>query len=855
MDWRKSVLGIILILCIAGTIALICVKRSIDDKNMEENHQDCISYVGEIDQEHVKCYENASVQYVDNELLIQPRSSLSEVEAKKLADKHGANLVGYIGVSGTSQWRFPETKSFKELEILAKNLMDNSDIEFCAINIIEQPSYLQNKCPTSDGVSWDSWYHFDKSFAYRSVGADKIYELSDKMTAPVNIGIIDADFYDHLDLEHMIKDPPVLNEGDEGYGHGSAVASVAAAKADNRAGIAGVYPVTDERIKRGFVGDIYCRAAFDEGKENRITGTNNLMNELNVLADLLFKKCRVINMSYGLSPGILNAIHLEHEETPNDIGPYEKYHLLNPSKMKEYFLKRFINADYKFLLVQAAGNASYHTWEKIINIYPPYKQVNDYNKEGYNIPAEWESSFAYINESEVRKRIIVVGAAVYSGLPNKRYITSFSQHSDRVDIIAPGEGVGVVTNKNNDSVYAQGTSFAAPFVTGTIASIWSVDPDFTSDEVRSFLLNGGKEQLVSDDRPQAKKENVHAVPSLNVYKTLKLALNKTGGDDSHDEKEKNIRMPVYITVLQQESNGDRTPIKNARISIFDEEGNVYKDGGEEYKNIPIGIEQESDYGDTSTLYIFLPDGNYSVAISADGYQSVKVDGLSPKENSKDSDNKNTEYAEWSFLLEQNVNWKAAYRDCILEGEYLEAGQESYYNSDMIDWVKYIDFSLHDLDDDGIPELIVYKAAPMSDSLFNIYTCKRDGTETLVSYIGDIGFRDGDLIVAPSSKYKGIYFAGGNMDYYQGHYYSLKEGKLHDEYVDEIRAQQTNGNAEFEYFQATEDVELFHTFSGAFGKYDELDMRLSKMGLKALVRKSQNEIIEMGWDNYLHECGY
>lgn len=860
MNHRKIIFSVLLLIIVVNTIVLINLKLDIYNHHRKDDNPYLISYAADIDPQHVKSYREACIQYADNELVIQPSGSLNETKAKKLAEKNGAELIGFISETGTSQWRFPESRSLEELETLSKDLMNQSEIEYCSINFIEHPACLQQKCPTKEGSSWDGWHYFDKSLAYRAAGADKVYKYLDKMVSPVNIGIIDADFYVHPDLDHMTKDFPVLGENDLAYGHGSMVASVAAAKADNAEGIAGVYPVTDERIKKGYVGDIYCCAAYGGNKEKKLLGTYNLMNELKMIANLLLKKCRVINMSYGLSPGLQNAIYLENLDGTDSIGAYELYHLYYPSKMKESFLKRFIEADYEFLLVQSAGNASYHSWNTVEDddSEEPYKQINDYNKEGYNIPAEWESAFAYISDLEIKKRIIVVGAARYNQLLNERKIASFSQHSNRVDIMAPGEDVGAISAKDNDCIFVNGTSVAAPFVTGTIANIWSVNPDLTSEEVREILLNSGKNLLVYDDRPHGSEENVSGVPSLDVYEAMKLALRMKGNENPDDRIEEEIKKPVYITVYSQDPNGDILPVNKASITIFDNDGKVYQDDNAEYKDIPLELSetgQEGNYGESSALYLFLPEGNYSVSVSAEGSQSIKIDGLSPSKNSKDSNNQRPEFVEWSFLLKQNINWKEAYRTFILEGEYLEAGQEYFYENDVIDWLEYIDFSLHDMNGDGVPELVVYKAAPMSESLFYVYTCIMDNNKTKVTYIGNIGLRDGDMIVAPDSKYTGIYFAAGNMDYYQGHYYSYIEGKLHDEYVDEIRAYYDGSKTEYEYNQSTDDVDLFHTFSGAFGQYDELDTRLKAMRLKKLIRKKQKEIEDMGWDNYLHIYDY
>ena len=110
MNQKKNTPGIIVFIALIILVITIVVggiwwlskvyfARS---KDRTEN----ISYSSNIEKEHIQYYEDACLQYADNELLIQPSKPISEKEAKALAEKHGAELVGYLSVSGTSQWRF-----------------------------------------------------------------------------------------------------------------------------------------------------------------------------------------------------------------------------------------------------------------------------------------------------------------------------------------------------------------------------------------------------------------------------------------------------------------------------------------------------------------------------------------------------------------------------------------------------------------------------------------------------------------------------------------------------------------------------------------------------------------------------
>lgn len=187
-------------------------------------------------------------------------------------------------------------------------------------------------------------------------------------------------------------------------------------------------------------------------------------------------------------------------------------------------------------------------------------------------------------------------------------------------------------------------------------------------------------------------------------------------------------------------------------------------------------------------------------------------------------------------------WSEAFHNFVLRGGYWESAQ-SYTLITGSD----IPFGLHDLDGDGIPELIAFNNDQFAAGMTSYVYAYQNGK---VTYLGNIGFRGYGFIYAPGSGYPGLYYQSGNTGYYPGYYYTVENGRLKEELVLETVDHQGDTIGWFET-QTTSDDTLYGLFSGYFtpDSWNDADW-FNKRGLAKLSMLTFDELDATGWDNFV-----
>lgn len=125
-----------------------------------------------------------------------------------------------------------------------------------------------------------------------------------------------------------------------------------------------------------------------------------------------------------------------------------------------------------------------------------------------------------------------VGATSWK--PNEEFVANFSNYGDQtVDLFAPGVDI-YSTMPDNEYTFQEGTSMAAPVVSGTAALIMAYYPELTTQQVRQIIMENTERypsQQVLKPR-EGNPEEAETVPFqelsvsdgvVNVHKALKAA--------------------------------------------------------------------------------------------------------------------------------------------------------------------------------------------------------------------------------------------------------------------------------------------------------------------------------------------
>lgn len=114
--------------------------------------------------------------------------------------------------------------------------------------------------------------------------------------------------------------------------------------------------------------------------------------------------------------------------------------------------------------------------------------------------------FANIYGSFNLSNLISVGSIESNG--NISASSNYSANGQNISIYAPGKEI-ISTDLNNTYCIVDGTSIAAPHVTGIAALLLSLDPSLSASDLKSLIVNGGTTQTSTKTNVNVKRLNAH----------------------------------------------------------------------------------------------------------------------------------------------------------------------------------------------------------------------------------------------------------------------------------------------------------------------------------------------------------
>ena len=580
-------------------------------------------------------------------------------EVEELVKGYDARIVGCIELTGNYQIEFNCSMTAEELDTIITDIETKPYIETVGLNYIwlEEGNFASSDPWYENVTEWKSnrdadgtnWGIEAINLASALVEAGVISDL----TATCNdvnisalsstpIGIIDSAFDEsHEDLDitdswmgyeekedhaKLVRRYNGIMYGDETVAHGTQTLGVIGATFNNGIGISGV------SIKH----DLYAVAL----NETDIEWKKTLQNKPSRYDNHVFKvQCalgtlitvagaKVINYSLG-HDGMALAMSQGDSTAEDEHERYVKYHLymLTQSNLIANYLNDLLDEGYDYLIVTSAGNANNKKFiyyspldandtkelnANIKSVDSSYsgatigaKNSNATNIVCNEIDAKYNNAFTCISSSwKCYDHIICVGSIDNRG-GGKYSVSDYSNRGNRVDILAPGSAytttiMGVGTCINYEA--SEGTSIAAPFVTGAIGLAYSVNPGMSASDMKKAVIDSARNEYLGT--------NVLDVASL--IRRVNPAANTNSGNVSIHVKDENGNPVPYADVLILGMDG-----ADYAAMDYDYKGSASWESAADYKTTNI-MTQTDEKGE---VICEVPEGGYFILVAQGNLRS------------------------------------------------------------------------------------------------------------------------------------------------------------------------------------------------------------------------------------------
>lgn len=490
---------------------------------------------------HIQYDNNENEIYYDNLVCVYLNDVLNENKIEVLAKSVGGSVAGHIsGVINYLQIMVP-AQSFNSLNNIITKLSDMDEVMFATYDLpIPIGLADSNPWPDEEGIA-----ETEKGLDYNPGGNDWWAEAIQAYSAwnyidnnsavkePV-VGIIDSGFYNHEDLNNYS-----FAEGfpaNSPTNHGTHVAGLVAAT-NNSIGIRGVADKAALILGdwQHTIGDLEVNFLDDEAYINHGV-------YVEITKEMIESGAKVVNNSWCAElKSKLWDVQWESLTKGANLEKKLEQRLKALEKTAENAMSVIVSLKKNhvddFIIVQAAGNGFQRSINDNMNwdspgvdaLYSGYycgitKQLYDKMRH-LRANSSGAESFTY---GDIRNHIVIVGAVENKRDSNGNYfLTDFSNYGANVDIVAPGAHILSLTGENGYA-FDQGTSMAAPIVSGAISVIWGMNPTLSAGEIKQLIVQSNQSAVgIGID-----SNSVY--PMLNVFYSLSQSPALNNDEPSHN---------------------------------------------------------------------------------------------------------------------------------------------------------------------------------------------------------------------------------------------------------------------------------------------------------------------------------